>query len=376
MRLKEHHIISEINQAKAVFSSGSLISEGLPLVSYIDEIQEKCDINLENLACLVHNFPLFMEGERHVHMRQRVLKHIGINSKLKPWEAYIDESLTNALDNLEAKGDVDLLTDFINPFLQETTSTVLGIETKDPHKFEECANLAVSLINPLLPIRVLKKMDASFADFFEEVLSKEGPGREDGNVPLLSELLKEPISGYSRKDISAFVLAVYSGIMVLKYTLANILFRILSGNESVKRQAASPEWIKSNLDHLISESLALTRVSKVSKENCEIGDLMVGQGSTLIIDMQALHHGVDSGCPLHKENKWDDETLSKNTHLAFGKGSHYCLGANYSKFILEKILPAIFTKYPDIQLIDRAPELINHTQMLAVKTLRCQIGST
>jgi cytochrome P450 len=365
-----------MDQARAVFTSGSLISEGVSLVSYIDEIQEKCDLNLENLACVVRNFPFFMEGERHIYMRQRILKHIGINSKLKPWEAYIDESLNSALNKLEGKGEVDLLSDFINPFLQETTCTILGILTKDPQKFEQCASLAESLLNPLLPIRVLKKMEASFTDFFEEILSKERPIREDGNVPLLSELMKEPISGYSRKDISAFVLVVYAGTIALKYTLANIIFRILSGNESVKKKAASPEWIQSNLDHLIRESVAVKRVSRVSKENCEVGNLMVDQGDTLVIDMQAIHHGADSGCPLHKENKWDNETLRKNTHLAFGKGSHYCLGANYSKFIFEKILPAIFTKYPDIQLIDRSPELINHTQMLAVKTLICQIGST
>lgn len=376
MGVKQDHIVRELEIARKVFGNVNLISEGAALVAYIDEVQEKCDINLEYLALVVRNFPFFMEGERHMAMRQRVLKHMGVNAKLKPWAPYIDDRLASALRELETKKEADLLADFISPFLQETTCTVLGILTEDPHKFEQCASLAEQLLNPLLPLRVLKKMEVSFAGFFEEILSREPSSREDGNVPLLSELLKAPIPEYSRADISAFVLVVYAGTIALRYTLGNIILRILSGPESIKKKAADKEWVQANLDHLIRESVAVKKVSRTSKVRQEVGGLSLHKGETVLIDMQAIHHGTDSGCPLHKESKWDEETLKQNAHLAFGKGSHYCLGANYSKFILEKVLPAFFKKYPDIRLVDPTPDVMNHTQMIGVKTLKCYLGNS
>ncbi|WP_341225339.1 cytochrome P450 [uncultured Arcticibacterium sp.] len=372
--MKRVHIIEEIDLAKEVFTSTDVISEGASMESYINEVQLKCNIDLSNLSCVVRNFPFFMEGNRHTIIRQKVLKHIGTNAKLASWEPIIDKSLNEALDNIKSKKQIDLLADFVNPFLQKTTCTLLGILTKDPIKFEKCTNLAEELLNPLLPIRTLKKMDSAFTEFLEEVLSKEPAKEIDGNIPLLTALLKEPIEGFSRKDITALVLVIYAGTIALRHTLANIIFRILTSTKTIKQAAARSEWVHANLDYLIRESVAVKKVSRLSKEPFTLGSLNIKKNDKLIIDLQAVHHGTSGQCPLHKNINLKNENLKDNSHLAFGRGSHFCLGVNYSKIIFEKIIPVLFKEYPNLALQSDLPDLFEHSQMLSVKTLHCHLG--
>lgn len=356
--------------AKQAISHGSLISKGHTLISFLDEVQDKCNLDLGNVSCVVRNFPFFMEGERHTQMRQRVLKHMGTVASLKSWEDYFDTSLRKALNKIDLDQETDLVSAFIDPFLQEITCTLLGLTMEDPHKFRQCTDLAEMLLDPLLPIRALKQMETAFTDFFEEILSKEIKETESG-TPLLAELLKKPVPGYTKKDTCAFVLVVYAGTLALRYTLANMIFHIVSGGETIKAQAVSKEWVNTHLEHLIRDTMAVRKVSRMAKENCRIGELDFEKGHTVFIDMQAAHYGAEAECPLHKGKKWDDETLDNKTHMAFGKGSHYCLGANFSKFILSKVLPELFTRYPDMRLVNTTPDLMEHTQILSVRTLKC-----
>lgn len=360
--------------AKQAISHGSLISKGFTLISFLEEVQERSQIDLSNLLCVVNNFPFFMDGERHTRMRQRVLKHIGTTTGLKLWEDYFDNSLENALNRMETARETELLSDFINPFLQEITCALLGISMEDPGKFRECVELAEMLLDPLLPIRALKKMEVAFADYFEEMLSKE-PEERANSKSLLVELLENPVPGYTKKDTYAFVLVIYAGTIALRHTLANMIFHIISGGDTIKKQAASKEWVKANLEHLIRDAMAVRKVSRLAKESCDVGHLTLEKGETVLIDMQASHFGSEAECPLHAGKKWDSETLLNKTHMAFGKGNHYCLGANFSKFILSKVVPAMFAKYPDICLVDTVPDLMEHTQVLSIGTLKCYMSN-
>ncbi|WP_312873228.1 cytochrome P450 family protein [Kibdelosporangium persicum] len=54
-----------------------------------------------------------------------------------------------------------------------------------------------------------------------------------------------------------------------------------------------------------------------------------------------------------------DITRDEKTHLAFGHGVHYCLGAPLARLEAEVALPALFTRFPEIKLAV-APDKLEH----------------
>ena len=56
-----------------------------------------------------------------------------------------------------------------------------------------------------------------------------------------------------------------------------------------------------------------------------------------------------------------DLTRDPNPHLAFGFGSHYCIGAPLARLEAQIAIPAILKRWSKIELLDPQPAFRHHT---------------
>lgn len=63
-----------------------------------------------------------------------------------------------------------------------------------------------------------------------------------------------------------------------------------------------------------------------------------------------------------------DITRGPNPHLAFGHGTHFCLGAHLARLELRVTLPLLFERLPDLHLTG-PPDLARNNLLHTVKRL-------
>jgi len=63
-----------------------------------------------------------------------------------------------------------------------------------------------------------------------------------------------------------------------------------------------------------------------------------------------------------------DITRDPNPHLAFGHGTHFCLGSHLARLELRVTLPLLFERLPGLRL-DGPPELARNNFLRSVKHL-------
>lgn len=93
---------------------------------------------------------------------------------------------------------------------------------------------------------------------------------------------------------------------------------------------------------------------RFATEEFDIGGVTIAKGDPVMIDYAAIGRDPE----LHGDTAdIFDAARADKTHLSFGHGVHYCLGVRLAKVATLIMLPALFERYPDIELSIPADEL-------------------
>ncbi len=93
---------------------------------------------------------------------------------------------------------------------------------------------------------------------------------------------------------------------------------------------------------------------RYATEDIEIDGVKIAKGDVLLVDFA----GIGRDPAIHGDTAdIFDATRPDKSHLSFGYGLHYCLGARLAKMAAMIGLPALFERFPDLQLAVRRDEL-------------------
>jgi cytochrome P450 len=95
---------------------------------------------------------------------------------------------------------------------------------------------------------------------------------------------------------------------------------------------------------------------RFATEDVEVGDKVLPKGEALIVSFGALGRDEAQYGPTAGDF---DVTRSPNRHIAFGHGPHVCPGAALSRLEAGVALPALYERFPDLELAVPASELRN-----------------
>jgi cytochrome P450 len=93
---------------------------------------------------------------------------------------------------------------------------------------------------------------------------------------------------------------------------------------------------------------------RFATEDVEICGVKVPKGEPILISFS----GAGRDPALHGESAGEfDITREDKTHVSFGYGPHYCIGAALARLEAEIALPALFERFPELELAVRPEEL-------------------
>ncbi|MER6035617.1 cytochrome P450 [Streptomyces sp. NPDC001835] len=96
---------------------------------------------------------------------------------------------------------------------------------------------------------------------------------------------------------------------------------------------------------------------RFATEDVQVGDRVIPAGDALIVSYGAIGrdekaHGPDAG-------EFDVTRETRNRHISFGHGPHVCPGAALSRLEAGVALPALYARFPGLELAVPAAELRN-----------------
>ncbi|OMB94044.1 cytochrome [Mycobacterium sp. NS-7484] len=299
--------------------------------------------------------PYMIDMDDPAHVLRRKLVNSGFTRKRVMDKVPSITSLCDTLiDAVCEKGECDFVRDIAAPLPMAVIGDMLGVlPTERDLLLRWSDELVCGLSSHLDETAITKIMEtfAAYTAFTMEVIAKR---RAEPNDDLFSILVNAEVEGQRMSDdeiVMETLLILIGGDETTRHTLSG-------GTEQLLRHRDQWETLVANRDALPGAIEEMLRWTSPVKNMCR----------TLTAD--TTFHGTElkagEKIMLMFESANFDETVfenpdefridrNPNSHMAFGFGTHFCLGNQLARLELRLMIERLLTRLPDLRLADDAP---------------------
>lgn len=296
---------------------------------------------------------LTVDGADHRRLRALVAQAL-TPRRVEEMRERITKLTEGLLDRLPTDGGtVDLKAEFAHPLPMYVVADLMGIEESRLPRLKELFEKFFSTQTP--PEEVLATLTELAGIMADTVAAKRAvPGGD-----LTSALIEASANGDRLTDqeiVSTLQLMVAAGHETTISLIVNAVVN-LSAQPGQRAQVLSggAEWsavVEETLRHSTPTSHVLIRFAT---EDVPVGDRILPAGDALIVSYGAI--GRDEKAHGPSAGVFDITRETKIRHISFGHGPHVCPGAALSRLEAAVALPALYGRFPDLDLAVPVSEL-------------------
>ncbi|MGW0573560.1 cytochrome P450 [Streptomyces tauricus] len=292
--------------------------------------------------------PIFprLDDPEHARLRRMLTKDLTVK-RVQGMRPRIQEMVDDFIDQMIAKGQpADIVRDFALPVPSLVISLLLGVPYAEHKFFQQHTSVMMSLHRPQAERTAASQ--ALFGYLRELVARKE---REPGD-DLISRLLREHVA---TGDIDRDTVAMNGHILLNAghETTANMIalgtaFLLQNPDDLARlRDADDPAVIAGAVEELLRHlTIVHSLVARIAVEDVTIGGQLIKVGEGMVMNLPA---GNRDPALLNDPDVFD---LGRNArgHVAFGHGTHQCIGQTLARAELEIALPTLLRRLPGLEL--------------------------
>jgi hypothetical protein len=294
------------------------------------------------------------EGEEHARVRRLVAAALtprriqGLRSRI---QTLVDEMLTALLPH----GRMNFLADLAEPLPVYMISDLLGWPLEERHRLRPWSAHIVRLYEKDHSAEDEARAEAATTEFAAMLGELADRRRSDPRDDLISALVAVVDEGerLTRDDlIATCMLLLNAGHEATVNAAGNGLLALLRHPKQVARLSADPALIASAVEEILRYDAPLQLFHRYALEDFAFADIELCKG-----DVVGLLYGCANRDPQAFERAESfDIGRNPNRHLAFGTGTHFCLGAPLARLELEILLGTVVRKLPELRLDGAEPE--------------------
>lgn len=342
------------------------------LSGYLRVLAAASGRDLDALIHLTDNMPFFMDGPRHLALRNLSSALLG-PTRMRAWRPFLEPIVDRYVDRLATISSPDLIRDYCSPVFQAGIGLVLGIRDADSPLVSSWAEEAESILEPVLSIQKLSRLEKAVRAMTHHLA--EGPFLHTPGAPrpVGEELLDHLFQGFEPQDAISLVLVLFVAGHSTSHTLGNILADILAKPADARAVAADPAWVEANIDVLLRLHAAPQFVRRVATRDQEVSACPFRAGDQIDADLFSANR--DPAVFPAVSSCLDGGNSGSVRHLSFGAGLHKCPGATFARQFITVALSRLLARYPSLVLTVTRPERVRVGVTHYVVALPCHLSA-
>ena len=302
----------------------------------------------EQLKNIQNDMMLFKNQPDHKRLRFLV-SNVFTPRMVEHLRPYIQETVNDLLQSVQHKKSMDVISDFAFPLASLIIAKILGVPGEDRHQFREWA---LSLIQTIDFTRSRKALDNGNAitillrNYFKKLMEKR---RQSPEEDLISLLIKEEQQGDRLTDeelLATCILLVIAGHETTVNLISNSILTLLKHPHQMKELKENPSLIENAVEEFLRYESPTQMTARIASEDIEIHGTTIKKGDQVYILLGAANRDPNQFAHAHLL----DITRNPNPHLAFGYGTHFCLGAPLARLEAQIAIQTLLQQMDNIQL--------------------------
>ncbi len=263
----------------------------------------------------------------------------------------ITELVDAKLDRAAEAGGIEAVGDLAFPLPFEVISEMLGLPDTDRDRIRRTSGTIVRALEPNFDpdvVRAIAEANTEMQAVIDGFITWK---REHPADDLLTLLIDAEDDGDSLTDdeLAAQVgLLFIAGHETTVNLIGNGLLALVRNPDQLARLRAEPDLVDNAVEEMLRFDAPVQFTRRIPLADLEVRGVPVAQGTFLMCGLASAnrdeaHFGPDA-------DRFDIARPNAHDHLAFGGGSHYCLGASLAKLEARIAIGRLVERFPTIEL--------------------------
>ena len=284
------------------------------------------------------------------HKRLRGLVSQAFNQRsIDTWRPRIRAVAERLLDTLADRGCFDLVAGFAAPLPIVVIAEMLGVDAADMAQFKRWSDARAHVFNPARTPKQTADLNAAgqeLNDYFARAIDARRGRRGDDLISLLVAAEEAGDRLSAREIVITCNLLLIAGNLTTTDLIGNGVLALLRHPDQLANLCAHPGLVPHAVEEMLRYDPPVVQVARFALEPLEIGGREVQAGQTMTCSLLAAGHDP----ALHSDPHRFDIKRADTTHLAFGGGAHFCLGAPLARAEGQIAIATLFERFPSLRL--------------------------
>ncbi|HDR8054138.1 TPA: cytochrome P450 [Bacillus cereus] len=282
------------------------------------------------------------------HNRLRSLVQKAFTPKMiTQLEGRIQDIADDLLNEVERKGSLNLVDDYSFPLPIIVISEMLGIPKEDQAKFRIWSHAVIASPETPEEIKETEKQLSEFITYLQYLVDIK---RKEPKEDLVSALILAESEGHklsARELYSMIMLLIVAGHETTVNLITNTVLALLENPNQLQLLKENPKLIDAAIEEgLRYYSPVEVTTARWAAEPFQIHDRTIEKGDMVVIALASANRDET----VFENPEVFDITRENNRHIAFGHGSHFCLGAPLARLEAKIAITTLFNRMPELQI--------------------------
>ncbi|PFS22563.1 cytochrome P450 family protein [Bacillus thuringiensis] len=289
------------------------------------------------------------------HSRLRSLVQKAFTPKMiAQLDGRIERIADDLISDIERKGTLNLVDDYSFPLPISVISEMLGIPKEDQAKFRIWSHAVIASPETPEEIKETEKQLSEFITYLQYLVDIK---RKEPKEDLVSALILAESEGHklsARELYSMIMLLIVAGHETTVNLITNTVLALLENPNQLQLLKDNPKLIDSAIEEgLRYYSPVEVTTARWAAEPFQIHDRTIEKGDMVVIALASANRDET----VFENPEVFDITRENNRHIAFGHGSHFCLGAPLARLEAKIAITNLFNRMPELKIKGNREEI-------------------
>lgn len=298
--------------------------------------------------------PYMIDMDDPAHLVRRKLVNAGFTRKrVRDREASIGALCDTLIDAVCERGECDFVRDIAAPLPMAVIGDMLGVLPENRALLLEWSDDLVTGLSSRADEQALQAvMDAfaAYTAFTTEIIAKR---RAEPTDDLFSILVNAEVEGQRMSDdeiVFETLLILIGGDETTRHTLSGGTEQLLRHRNQWDRLVADGGLLPGAIEEMLRWTSPVKNMCRTLTADTEFHGTALEQGEKIMLMFESANFDESVfGDP-------DSFRIDRdpNSHVAFGFGTHFCLGNQLARLELSLMTSRVLQRLPDLRLADEA----------------------
>ncbi len=238
----------------------------------------------------------------------------------------IETMADGLLDQVEARGEMDIIRDYAEPLPIQVIAELLGAPQEDHHRFAQWSAAMSGALDIAFYKKTIDDADRAVVEMREYFRPLLEARRREPREDLLTALVQAEEAGdrLSEDELYSFcIILLAAGHETTTNMIGNMFLALLRNPGELERVRRDPGLAPGAVEETLRYDPPPQATTRRALEDMQVGRRGIRAGDMLVLSFAAANRDPER----FEDPDRFDTGREDNRHLAFGMGPHYCMGA-------------------------------------------------